>query len=282
MLEPGEHLFPADAARLHRDLLHAGRRLRTWHVLGACYLDAEPCMLAADCAANTCDTVPDVDTCTVSGSDCTSLACTTNTCSSPICRCANPDYDPVDPICSDPDCEGICGFTCEDERCVVDLGCELDTECPVTTPFCDAGQCVECLTSDDCEDEECQAGRCGPECEVDTECSLFEVCQANACVYVGCQSDRECVLSAESDDPTQDPRLAKCNVESGVGTCVFPCEIDAQCAPTEVCLAGLCEYIGCETNSECKTILGLYDQPVATPDRPWSTTAECREEVAAP
>jgi hypothetical protein len=248
---------------------------------GLCSQDAESCMLTADCAANTCDTGEEPDTCTVSGADCSSLACIANTCSTPICRCANPDYDPADPICSDEDCEGICGFTCEEERCVVDLGCEVDIDCPVTTPFCQEGQCVECKTSEDCEEEvECMAGRCGPECEVDTQCPLFQICQANECTYVGCQSDRECVLSAGNDDPTKDPRLAECNIENGVGTCVFPCDIDAQCAATEVCLEGVCEYIGCETNSECKTIVGLHDQPLASPERPWTTTAECRDEVA--
>ena len=87
------------------------------------------------------------------------------------------------------------------------------------------------------------------------------------------------MLSAGNGDPTHDPRLAKCNVVNGIGTCLFPCEIDAQCAPTEVCLAGVCEYIGCETDSECKTIAGLHNQPVKTDQRPWVTTAVCRAEA---
>jgi len=243
---------------------------------GTCSLDGEPCLLTADCAPNTCDTNQEPDTCTLSLADCSISSCTTNTCSTPLCNCANPDYNPSDPICTDADCEGICGFICDDERCVVDLGCDSDLDCAAITPFCDAGTCVECLTSDDCENEQCMNGRCGPVCERDTQCSLFETCQANECVYVGCQSDRECVLGAGSVDAAKDPRLAKCNIENGIGTCVFPCEIDAQCGPTEVCLEGVCEYIGCETDGECKTIAGLHNQPVPSDERPWTTTAVCR------
>jgi hypothetical protein len=95
---------------------------------------------------------------------------------------------------------------------------------------------------------------------------------------VGCRSDRECVLQAASGKTvtSQDPRLAKCNVQNGLGTCVFPCDVDAQCAPSEVCLNGVCKYIGCETDAECKTIAGLHNLPVPTPERPWTTTAVCR------
>ncbi|HEY3252398.1 MAG TPA: hypothetical protein VGJ91_00565, partial [Polyangiaceae bacterium] len=146
-----------------------------------------------------------------------------------------------------------------------------------------SGVCGECRSSADCKNAECIDGHCGPACKVDTQCALFEACQAGECVYVGCRSDRECVLQARSSTATlpQDPRLAKCNIEGSTGTCVFPCEIDAQCASTEVCLAGVCKYIGCETDSECTTIAGLHDLPAPTPDRPWVTTATCRPEAPA-
>jgi hypothetical protein len=75
--------------------------------------------------------------------------------------------------------------------------------------------------------------------------------------------------------------LAKCHIEDGRGTCVFPCELDAQCAPTEVCLEGVCEYLGCETDGECKTIAGLHNVPAPTPERPWTTTVACRAPTAA-
>lgn len=245
---------------------------------GKCSLDLKSCLTTADCALNTCDTTAEPDLCSLSGTDCTSFICSTNTCSLPICNCQNPEYDPTNPICTDEDCEDICGFACEEERCVVDDGCTSDTECALTRPFCSAGECAECRTSEDCEDEACIEGNCGPRCEVDTQCAVFEACQAGECVFVGCRSDRECVLQAASGKAaaSQDPRLAKCSIVNNQGTCVFPCEIDAQCAPSEVCLEGTCKYIGCETDGECKTIAGLHNLPVPTPERPWTTTAVCR------
>lgn len=251
---------------------------------GVCVYDAAPCKATADCASNTCDTSEEPHTCTLTGADCTNTTCATvvNSCSSLRCtNCENPDYKPTDPICSDPDCEDVCEYVCKDERCVVDTSCKEDADCPAAVkPFCsDSGQCVECLSDDDCDDEECQNGRCGPECEVDTQCPVFHACQSKSCVFVGCRSDRECVLGLGAASG-QDPRLAKCKIEKGIGTCSFPCQIDAQCAPTEVCLDGSCEYIGCESDTECKTILGLHNVPSPTDDRPWVMTAVCRAEDA--
>jgi hypothetical protein len=42
-----------------------------------------------------------------------------------------------------------------------------------------------------------------------------------------------------------------------------------------VCVGGVCEYIGCELDAECKTILGLHDQ-TANEETPWVSTIECR------
>jgi hypothetical protein len=216
--------------------------------------------------------------CSVTGGACyADVDCAVNACSVPYCRCENPDYDPADPICTDEDCEGICGWTCEGDLCALDTSCNIDADCVNTSPYCEDGACAECRDSDDCEEDvDCILGRCGPECEVDTECGLFEVCEDDACVYVGCQTDRECVLGASSSE--QDPRLSVCLIEAGIGTCVFPCDIDAQCGPTEICVDSVCEYIGCETDTECKTIAGLHDQPPPTEEQPWTTAAECRSE----
>ena len=251
---------------------------------GRCSYGSQYCTKTADCAMDTCSAATGY--CSLSGLSCSaSTPCPTNTCSTvyQYCDCVNDKYDPTDPICTDPDCEGICGFTCKKDRCVVDDTCASDDECPATTPFCNAGACGECRTTADCEDETCIAGHCGPACKADTQCAAFEACQSGSCVFVGCRTDRECVLQARSGTaaPSQDPRLSKCNIVNNIGTCVLPCDIDAQCSPTEVCLAGVCKYIGCETDSECKTIAGLHDLPLPTPERPWTTTAVCKPEDAA-
>jgi hypothetical protein len=244
-----------------------------------CSLGGAACTTTADCALNTCDS--STMKCTVTQTDCSVVACAVNTCPARFCNCQNPEYMPTSPICTDPDCEGICGFACQDERCVVDTRCMADTECAAATPFCSQGKCTECRDSNDCEKEECVDGHCGPECETDTQCKLFEACQTGNCVYVGCRTDRECVLQARATPSSQDPRLARCRIENGRGACVFPCELDAQCAASEVCLDGVCEYLGCESDSECKTIAGLHDLPAPTPERPWLTTVTCRAETSA-
>lgn len=253
-----------------------------------CNYDGKSCTVTADCSTNTCDASTQL--CSVTQTDCsaaTGSPCQTisNTCTlSPVCVCTNPDYDPTDSICTDPDCEGICGFTCKDDLCVVDDSCAADSECTDALPYCVTGACVECKKDADCEDEKCVKGHCGPECKVDTQCAVFEACQNGECAFVGCRTDRECVLQArEGAAPSQDPRLSKCQVANGIGTCVMPCDIDAQCAPTEVCLSNVCKYIGCETDAECKTIAGLHDLPISTEERPWVTSAVCKvEDPAAP
>ena len=166
-----------------------------------CSVGGAACNTTADCVANTCD--PQTMQCTVSQTDCSVTTCLTSLCPAHYCNCKNPDYLPTSPICTDPDCDGICGFTCTDERCVVDKRCGGDAECGATTPYCSDGACVACRTSDDCEEEECLAGRCGPQCESDTQCKLFEACDSGSCVFVGCRSDRECVLKAGAADLSQ-------------------------------------------------------------------------------
>lgn len=227
--------------------------------------------------------------CRFSFATCTSDAqCNTqNTCSGfGTCNCSNPNYNPADPICSDPDCEDVCTKTCENELCVEDNSCETDAECVVgDRRVCEEGACVECVLDTDCDstsdDEDdldvCRAGTCVTPCKGDAECGMFQACDEGDCMYVGCKSDRECVLSGSTEGG--DPRLSKCVEESGVGVCKIKCEIDAHCSLDETCDAGACKYIGCAEDTECKTILGLHSWE-SDEDRPWVPVGECRELVA--
>lgn len=225
------------------------------------------------------------DSCT-SNDDCFQ----TNTCTGfGNCSCANPEYDPSEPICSDPDCDSVCTKVCENELCVDDTSCEVDTDCVGTgiRTLCEAGECVECLVDTDCnstlDDEDdldvCRAGLCVTPCKGNSECPMFSECQEGECTYVGCKSARECILANVSTD-SGDPRLAFCDVEDGIGTCKIECEIDAHCALDEICDGGACEYIGCDNNDECKTILGLHNWESST-DFPWVPEGVCREPVVA-
>ena len=218
-------------------------------------------------------------------SDCTAASNTsnTNTCGgvqTKRCDCTNPVYEPTNVICTDTDCDNVCTRVCEDQICEIDDSCESDNDCSLAAPMCDAGDCVQCKSADDCDadaKEQCVAGVCGSACKEDTQCPAFNSCQDGECVETGCKTDRECILlSAGQRDSDQDPRLSKCTIKDGQGICTYPCEIDAQCGSTEVCVNNVCEFIGCETNAECKAFTGLNNQPAPTPEQPWIVTTECR------
>jgi hypothetical protein len=73
----------------------------------------------------------------------------------------------------------------------------------------------------------------------------------------------------------------RCHTEAGVGKCLIPCDNDGQCAVTEACDQGLCQYIGCETREECKSILGIHDR-MTSDEQPWIPALDCRPAADAP
>jgi len=249
--------------------------------MGTCTFGGS-CATTADCDSNTCVG----SLCTLTNNFCDSLTpCTnfTNSCSTRRCSCTNPEYDFANPICDDEDCTDVCNLRCREEMCVVDNSCEEDIDCaPFGLEHCNAGTCVECEADSDCEDEdhECRDNECVAPCKYNEECPLFHQCQSGDCVATGCTSDRECVLALSEGNLGQDARLSKClpaTPDSPIMTCKIPCENDAAC-PTqfEVCSEGYCTFIGCETNEECRSFLGLDNQMTSTL-RPYISTAECRE-----
>jgi hypothetical protein len=177
---------------------------------------------------------------------------------------------------------------------VEDHSCEEDVDCAsLGLKFCDDSSCVQCKKDADCdedEDETCDAGVCHKPCKQDEECKLFNACDADTgeCVYVGCKSDRECILAAtgpvtgESPGPTaggEDPRMLKClpsAADPKINECKIPCENDGSCGSQSVCADGYCKLIGCETAEECRGYLGLTEQQ-PTPARPYVPIAVCRE-----
>lgn len=248
---------------------------------GQCAVSSGECSGNVDCLANKCVG----GTCTLNFTACDSDAeCTANSCVGGTCACDNPTYAPAHPICADPECDGACLWSCEDSRCVIPTSCRVDDDCFGGQPVCVGGTCAECAASADCSfDKVCVKGSCETPCRADSHCGPFEACQAGECLYVGCRSDRECTLvpdvRALGLSPGLDSRLLRCHTEGGVGRCLIPCQTDSQCAPTEVCSGGLCEYIGCESTEECKTIVGLHQQ-VSSSDQPWIPTVECRQAAA--
>src|SRR5690606_3059005 len=137
---------------------------------GVCNLGGS-CNSDEDCDADTCVG----NYCSISGNYCTSDASCLGqgTCSYRVCNCTNPEYDPTDPICSDPDCDNVCTLRCEDELCVADTSCEEDSDCAGSVnDICEDGRCVECLDDDDCNDseEECVNNFCEKPCTTNEEC----------------------------------------------------------------------------------------------------------------
>lgn len=252
--------------------------------LGACTSDA-------NCFAETCE-IPDASggyggyygACSVSGGTCYAddeCPYFADECGDPveatygICDCANPEFDPSADICSDEDCEGVCGLVCTDNLCLVDDACEEDEECPASTPFCDDGACVQCTDDSECNEEneeECRAGSCVRPCEYDQECPELNVCDSGACVYTGCKTNEDCLFVYVRSD--EDARQAECVTEEDMGYCRFPCENDAHCGQTEVCEKGLCKDIGCQTDAQCDSLLGLQGQEISD-ERPYVTQGRC-------
>lgn len=254
-----------------------------------CAYTGVSCSDTAACVPNTCEgqgglggTAP--GTCSLSFQTCLSdLDCFANTCGSGTCDCTNPDYAPTDPICTDEECANVCTKVCTNELCVEDTSCEDDIECFGVRDMCDAGACVECKVNADCDDDlddeddldECREGTCITPCTYDTECGPFNECQEGSCIYVGCRSNNECILLGGSGG-TDDPRLSTCKIDTlGFGTCVTECEVDTHCPTSHVCRSGACTYIGCDKDSDCKSILGIHYE-MTGPDKDWIARAECR------
>jgi hypothetical protein len=213
-------------------------------------------------------------------------------CSGRFCNCTNPEYDPTHSICTDPDCEDVCVLRCQDQLCVEDDTCEVDSDCfSVGLQLCDGGRCVQCTVDDDCDvdaEETCESGMCKRPCKYDEECGLFEQCNESSgdCEYVGCREARDCILAATRGTGTggasnvssgDDPRMYEClpsDTVEGVNVCKIPCENDGSCGQSQVCDAGYCRFIGCEEDSDCIPYLGLNNQ-MTSEAKPYVTQARC-------
>lgn len=102
-----------------------------------------------------------------------------------------------------------------------------------------------CVCEDSCIDNQCIMA----ECTVDGDCGLGEVCSGNLC--------REC----DSDDDCTDYGAGfYCNE---VGNCQAGCVRDEQCGTMEQCKDGVCEYVGCTSDLQCKA-MGIANAQLAT------------------
>ena len=132
------------------------------------------------------------------------------------------------------------------------MTCTADFNCNYPTPRCNTqnGTCVRCNQDIDCgPNQACTNNTCSTKCTSDDECPIFYACQSSACVDVGCASDRECVLYRDSE-------FAFCDKSKSPPACSVKCDNDSQCGKLELCVSGGCVPAGCDTDEECKAILG--------------------------
>lgn len=104
---------------------------------------------------------------------------------------------------SDSNCSN--GYVCNGGKC--EPPCRNDADCP-SFNTCDNGHCVdnggcqsdrECIASTKNVTAQCKSGTCVVPCDTDLECGNpeaynFYSCIKHQCVYVGCDSDKECEL----------------------------------------------------------------------------------------
>jgi hypothetical protein len=171
--------------------------------------------------------------------------------------------------CSTPsDCAAAAGgafdgdnYTCESGLCHY-KGCNNDAEC--TTSFMSA-QYV-CATSSGMK-------TCLKKCSAPTDCvvagsKLYDAdnwkCESSACKWIGCNADDECTSLGSNYVcrniymPGLDPLI-----DTTVKNCVKKCSAPADCATASAafdadnyeCDMGICKYIGCKTDDECKSSL---------------------------
>ena len=260
------------------------------------------CETVADCARDTCNLLTSFCTINTTTSCFNDTYCpgSTASCSPRTCDCVNPLYNPNDPICSDTECDDICLLRCQDSLCLEDKSCKTDAQClALGFQICDAGRCVECKKSSECDKDQgetCVDGLCHKPCQVNEECPLFEACVDGDCVYAGCNDDRECILAASrglqgvggtNGNPqaagADDPRLYKClanDADPEHKTCKIPCENDGSCGQFQVCDAGYCKFVGCDSDEQCRDYLGIANQ-MTSESKPYVAKAKCIDPAEA-
>lgn len=153
---------------------------------------------------------------------------------------------------------------CISERCIAFQPCFQDDDCP-PSETCTNNRCAQppCTMDSECGfDRICVNGNCQFGCTERSDCLYLHDCVNRECVPTGCTTDRECIAL------TTDP-LSQCVTRDATPICITPCNFDNECGgPLSGCVEGVCTYLGCETDEECRIFLGI------TPGD--STQAICR------
>ena len=130
----------------------------------------------------------------------------------------------------------------------------------------DATQDSDDPTDTDTQSDDEAPPFCVQSCTSNTDCDLgteaYDAdnydCKEGACVYTGCNSDEECSTSWADNVCAE--------MDSGPSYCATACETQADCdlgsAPYDAdnydCKQGACHYTGCNSDSECASMLDSY------------------------
>jgi hypothetical protein len=161
-----------------------------------------------------------------------------------------------------------------------DGGCKTNLDCTgrLDTPFCNpvSGQCVECITSDNCK-------------------AAKHICKANACVEVQCTDNTHCASTpgdagVDADNP--DAKFSALTCDTTTNLCVG-CKTDDQCPAGFLCTVsdgacrpGCTEAHACQTGRDCcsgscldttKTVANCGGCGIACPT-PANTTMNCEKD----
>lgn len=125
----------------------------------------------------------------------------------------------------------------------------------------DDAQGADCLADGDCpEGSVChETGVCVETCMVDDDCASNEICEAERCVV-------------QTTDDCEQP----CPDQMGCvhGTCLWQCEVNAECPTMYQCASGYCQPGGCTQHSDCAEGQGCF--------KGGCLEADCRENAECP
>ncbi|MGZ5970701.1 MAG: DUF7478 domain-containing protein [Polyangiales bacterium] len=152
-------------------------------------------------------------------------------------------------------------YACESGTCRY-VGCLSDSEC--TSSFASSAYACRKLAGS-------TISTCVHTCAKAADCATASAaydadnysCDSGSCTYLGCKTDDECKSSFASsayvcrtiEVPKVDP------LPTAAKNCVKSCSVAADCATASAaydadnyaCEGGLCHYVGCKSDAECKS-----------------------------
>jgi len=133
--------------------------------------------------------------------------------------------------------------------------CDTSYDCTEERPFCEDERCVECLTSDNCDDDQScrfEDHACVPSCSDWEDCvgSGRPICALASGVCIECAGPDDC--KEEEQEPFCELRTGRCvdclrNDDCGDRLChpkaheCVDCVYDADCDDSEECVRGECQ-----------------------------------------